>query len=54
MRILANYLWDGHRIRIVDFEDAGRSDVAYELASLVEHLSARDTEWDRLRCPVRG
>ena len=38
---LANYLWDGLRVRVVDFEDAGRSDVAYELATLVEHLSAR-------------
>jgi len=38
---LANYLWDGVRVRVVDFEDAGRSDVAYELATLVEHLSAR-------------
>lgn len=39
---LANYLWDGQRIRVVDFEDAGRSDVAFELATLVEHLAARD------------
>ncbi|MGW0232041.1 phosphotransferase family protein [Actinopolymorpha singaporensis] len=43
---LANYLWDGKRVRIVDFEDAGRSDVSYELASLVEHLSAQGTDWD--------
>ena len=42
---LANYLWDGSRVRIVDFEDAGRSDVAYEVATLVEHLSASDTDW---------
>lgn len=42
---LANYLWDGSRVRIVDFEDAGRSDVAYEVATLVEHLSARGTDW---------
>jgi hypothetical protein len=42
---LTNYLWDGYRVRIVDFEDAGRSDVAYELATLVEHLSARQTDW---------
>ena len=41
---LANYLWDGARIRIVDFEDAGPSDPANELAILVEHLSARDIE----------
>lgn len=42
---LANYLWDGHRIRIVDFEDAGRSDPEFELADLVEHLAARRTDW---------
>jgi hypothetical protein len=42
---LSNYLWDGSRLRIVDFEDAGRSDLAVELANLVEHLSARDTDW---------
>src|SRR4030095_6470747 len=43
---LANYLWDGERVRIVDLEDAGHSDLAYELATLVEHRSARDTDWD--------
>jgi hypothetical protein len=37
---LANFLWDGARIRIVDFEDSGVSDRAFELAELVEHLSA--------------
>jgi Ser/Thr protein kinase RdoA (MazF antagonist) len=42
---LPNYLWDGQRVRIVDFEDAGGSDVAYELATLIEHLGARDTDW---------
>jgi aminoglycoside phosphotransferase (APT) family kinase protein len=43
---LANYLWDGHRTRIVDFEDAGVSDVEFELATLAEHLSSRDsTNW---------
>lgn len=45
---LANYLWDGERVRIVDFEDAGVSDVAYELATLVEHLSAREVDADGL------
>lgn len=44
---LANYLWDGRRIRIVDFEDAGRSDPEFELADLVEHLGARRTDWAR-------
>jgi hypothetical protein len=38
---LTNYLWDGHRVRIVDFEDAAISDPATELAILVEHLSTR-------------
>jgi len=36
---LANYLWDGERVRLVDFEDSGRSDRAYELAAFAEHLS---------------
>jgi thiamine kinase-like enzyme len=37
---LANFLWDGTEVRIVDFEDSGPSDRAFELAVLVEHLSA--------------
>jgi hypothetical protein len=37
---LANFLWDGERVRIVDFEDSGFSDRAFELAGLVEHISA--------------
>jgi len=37
---LANFLWDGARIRIVDFDDSGLSDRAFELAVLVEHISA--------------
>lgn len=37
---LANFLWDGRQVRVVDFEDSGRSDRAFELAVLVEHLSA--------------
>jgi Ser/Thr protein kinase RdoA (MazF antagonist) len=37
---LANYLWDGSRIRLVDFEDSGPSDRAFELAILTEHISA--------------
>ncbi|MFI7113522.1 phosphotransferase family protein [Nonomuraea sp. NPDC050227] len=36
---LANFLWDGVRVRIVDFEDSGRSDLAFELAELSEHVS---------------
>jgi hypothetical protein len=34
--------------RIVDFEDGGVSDLALELANLVEHLSARETDWRRI------
>ena len=37
---LANFLWDGERVRLVDFEDSGPSDRAFELAVLVEHVSA--------------
>jgi hypothetical protein len=36
---IANFLWDGERCRLVDFEDAGRGDRAFEIADLVEHLS---------------
>jgi Ser/Thr protein kinase RdoA (MazF antagonist) len=36
---LANFLWDGQRVRLVDFEDSGLSDRAFELAVLVEHIS---------------
>jgi Ser/Thr protein kinase RdoA (MazF antagonist) len=37
---LANYLWDGSRVRIVDFEDSGRSDRAFELAEITEHVGS--------------
>jgi Ser/Thr protein kinase RdoA (MazF antagonist) len=37
---LANFLWDGTQVRIVDFEDSGPSDRTFELAVLVEHISA--------------
>jgi Ser/Thr protein kinase RdoA (MazF antagonist) len=37
---LTNFLWDGELVRIVDFEGAGMSDRAFELAMLVEHVSA--------------
>jgi Ser/Thr protein kinase RdoA (MazF antagonist) len=38
---LANFMWDGTTCRLVDFEDSGRSDPAYELADHVEHISFR-------------
>lgn len=37
----ANILWDGHRCRLVDFEDGGLTDPAYDLADHVEHIAAR-------------
>lgn len=44
---LTNFLWDGELVRIVDFEDSGVSDRAFELAVLVEHVSAwRDAGLD--------
>lgn len=36
---LANYLWVGARVRLVDFEYSDRSDRAYELAEVSEHIS---------------
>jgi hypothetical protein len=44
---MSNFLWDGALVRIVDFEDSGVSDRAFELAVLVEHVSAwRDARLD--------
>lgn len=40
---LANYLWDGHVVRAVDFENAGGRDRAFDVADLVEHISLRRT-----------
>jgi aminoglycoside phosphotransferase (APT) family kinase protein len=37
----ANLLWDGHTCRLVDFEDSGLSDPAYELADSLEHIAGR-------------
>src|SRR6185437_3563164 len=37
---LGNFVWDGARCHVVDFEDSGFSDPAYEVADLVEHVSA--------------
>lgn len=36
---LANHLWDGHRLHLVDFETSGRSDRATELADFTEHVT---------------
>jgi hypothetical protein len=48
---LPNFLQDADLIRLVDFEDAGRSDRATELATMVEHHAARctpDAGWQPL------
>jgi thiamine kinase-like enzyme len=37
----ANVLWDGEACRLVDFEDGGLTDPAYELADHTEHLAGR-------------
>lgn len=36
---LANHLWDGNRVHLVDFEASGRGDQATELADFVEHVT---------------
>jgi hypothetical protein len=38
---LANVMWDGTVCRLIDFEEFGRSDLAYEVADIVEHGSSR-------------
>lgn len=38
---LTNVLWDGTTCRLIDFEEFGTSDIAYELADIVEHTSSR-------------
>jgi aminoglycoside phosphotransferase (APT) family kinase protein len=44
----ANYLWDGHapRVRLIDWEDSGRSDRAFELGEICEHISRLDGTLD--------
>ena len=44
---LSNYLWDGARVRVIDFEYSGRNDRAMALAEITEHVSAWvDTDFD--------
>ena len=40
---LANCLWDGERLRIVDFEFSGWSDRGFDLAEQTEHIQSRGT-----------
>jgi thiamine kinase-like enzyme len=52
---LRNFLWDGQLVRVVDFEDSGRSDISWELADLVEHVTARCTDdegWEQALADV--
>lgn len=37
----ANVLWDGDQCRLVDFEDGGLTEPAFELADHVEHIASR-------------
>lgn len=46
---LANCLWDGQRLRIVDFEFSGWSDRAFDLGEQTEHIQSRgtpDEKWE--------
>ena len=36
-----NMLWDGSRVRLIDFEGFGVGDLAFEVADLAEHISSR-------------
>ena len=38
---LNNVLWDATTCRLIDFEEFGTSDLAYEVADIVEHASSR-------------
>ncbi|MEV4356245.1 aminoglycoside phosphotransferase family protein [Nonomuraea sp. NPDC049625] len=46
---LANYLWDSDtaRVHIIDWEDSGLADRAFELAEVAEHISHVDGDLDR-------
>ncbi|MBO0813421.1 MAG: aminoglycoside phosphotransferase family protein [Microlunatus sp.] len=43
-----NMIFDGRQVRLVDFEDAGASDLCFELANFAEHLGNRGTGLERL------
>ncbi|WP_082309819.1 aminoglycoside phosphotransferase family protein [Nonomuraea sp. SBT364] len=44
----ANYMWDDHEhhVRLIDWEDSGRSDRAFELGEVLEHVSRHDGTLD--------
>ena len=46
---LVNYIFDGDRLSLVDLEDSGMNDPAFELADMAEHLNARaipESAWE--------
>lgn len=48
---LANCLWDGSKLRMVDFEDAGWNHAAVQIGDYMEHIRAHqvpDSTWNRL------
>ena len=48
---LLNWLHDGDTVRCVDFEFSGRSDIAFDAADQIEHISSRaipDDTWHDL------
>jgi Ser/Thr protein kinase RdoA (MazF antagonist) len=54
---LLNWLWDGTSIRVVDYEFAGYSDLAFDCADLTEHISSReagidDQAWAEILIPA--
>jgi hypothetical protein len=54
---LLNWLWDGSHMRVVDYEFAGYSDLAFDCADLTEHISSRQAgiagqAWAEIICPA--
>lgn len=55
---LANLIWDGSTIRVVDLEYSGWTERIFDLAEQVEHVQSRDTpesswDWFLQRFPLR-
>lgn len=48
MAVANNVLWDGSTCRFIDFEEFGVSDLAYEIADLLEHASHGYRDWSTL------
>ncbi|ANN21169.1 hypothetical protein SD37_40025 [Amycolatopsis orientalis] len=53
---LSNWLWDGTRVRVANWEFAGYSEAAYDAADIIEHPSSRaidDARWISLLPDLR-